>query len=209
MLFAHQLVIDCGLSDDFNCQLNQDSLEQIKVRTHSTPAQYNYYLLINNHLQESCRVVLQPQVINQKYVALWSKIYLKIFYQKLQLFNDNLSNFFSKKIDALTLEAKSSKLYRLEFHLAEFSEEFEIIFDLNFLLNCQEKSLKNQKNKPEVLATQSQNFQESTIEPLIGVQDNLFQEKSQLLFILITFLLILLIICLFWILKIKKFKNIN
>ena len=207
MLFTHKLVIDCGLSGDFNCQLNQDSLEQIKVRTHSTPAQYNYYLLINNHLQESCRVVLQPQIRNQEHVALWSKIYLKIFYQKLQLFNNDLSNFFSKKIDFLTLEAKSSKLYRLEFYLAELSEEFEINFDLNFIFNCQEKNLKNQKNKSEVLAAQSQNFQESTIEPLIGVQDNLFQEKNQLLFILITFLLVLLITCLFWILKIKKFKK--
>lgn len=208
MFKTHQLILDCGLNSESNCQLNQNSLEQIKIKTHSSPAQYNYYLLINNHLKENCRVVLQPQVRNQEHVTLWSKINLKIFYQKLQLFNNDLSNCFSKKIDFLTLEAKSSKLYRLEFHLAEFSEEFEINFDLNFVLNCQEKSLENQENKSEVLAEQSQNFQESTIEPLIKVQDNLFQEKNQPLFILITFLLVLLIICLFWILKFKKSKKI-
>jgi hypothetical protein len=207
-MLGHQIVLDCGLNKDFTCQLNKDSLGKISINTQLVPAQYNYYLFISNHLGQTCQVTLDAETVGQKDTALWSQIDLKIYYQNFQLFSGDLLNFFSQKLDFLTLEAMSSKLYRLEFYLAGFDEDYQINFDLNFILNCQEKDSELLENKPEVLAMQSEDSQETLANPSIETKDNFHQQTTQLLFFLLSFLLIALIICLFWILKIKRSKKI-
>jgi hypothetical protein len=207
MIESHQLIIDCGLNNSSICQLNKDSLEGIKLSAYTAPAQYNYYLLFNNHFKQNCQINSQAQLKEQKKSNPLSAINLKIFYQNLQLFNDNLSSFFSKEIDFLSLEAQSSKLYRLEFYLAELNEDFEVNFDLNFYLDCQKKQPEEEKNEPNVLALQDSVFQETLIEPKIEVKENLSQEKTLLITILIAFFLFFLIIVLFWRLKIKNSKK--
>ena len=45
---GHQIIINCGLNATDQCQLAEESLPGINIKTQRTPAQYNYYLLIHN-----------------------------------------------------------------------------------------------------------------------------------------------------------------
>jgi hypothetical protein len=205
---GHQFIIDCGVNNNLSCQLNDKSLDKISIKAHAAPARYKYYFLINNHFQQNCQVNLRAFSKNQEKDALWSEINLKIFYQNTQLFADNLLSFFSKEIDLLFLERNASKLYRFELDLAEFSDNFEIIFDLNFFLNCYEKQPENLENKVEVLAAKTEFVSEIANQPSEKLKGSFFQEYSLLIIFLISFILSCLIVFLFWRLRIEKSKQI-
>lgn len=155
MSSGHQIIINCGLNTADQCQLAEESLTGINIKTQHTPAQYNYYLLIHNYLKDTCQLSLEAGSKQELKEQLWSKIFVKIFYQNQALFDDNLQVFFQQKINLLTIVGDSFKLYRLEFYLAEVVEEFQTNFFLKFKLNCQQAETAHPQNQ-EVLGLQSE-----------------------------------------------------
>lgn len=155
MSSGHQIIINCGLNAVDECQLAEESLPRINIKTQQTPAQYNYYLLIHNYFKDNCQLSLEASPEQELKEQLWLKIFVKIFQQNQLLFDDNLQVFFQEKINLLTIAGDSFKLYRLEFYLAEVVEEFQTNFFLNFKLNCQQTETSHHQNE-EVLGLQSE-----------------------------------------------------
>jgi len=147
MLAKHQIVIDCGIAGDFHCQLRESTAPSINIQAQQSFTQYNYYLLLNNYLTESCQLFLQAQNSGKDKLLVGDNIFLKIFYQDQQLFDGTFADFLAERIDLLNIGGQSSKLYKLELNLGKLQEDFSLNFDLNFTLACHEQSDNQQVDK--------------------------------------------------------------
>jgi len=210
MPIGHQLSINCGLKGDFTCELQEQSLPAIIIQAQQVPAQYNYYLLINNLLQKSCQLSLKAQIDQETEQIPWSNTFVKLFYQNQQLFDGSLAEFFKQKISLLNLAAHSSKLYRLEFYLTELGNEFNLDFSLNFLFNCQTKSI-GETVEQEILGVQIEQQDFQALEPIksIAIDESLLiKQRLFLITALFIFLLCLGLIFCFYRSKFSKNKKI-
>ena len=207
MLVGHQLSLDCGLNGDFNCQLQEQSLSSINIQAQQIPAQYNYYLLINNQLQESCQLSLKAQIEQEIEQIPWSSTLVKIFYQDQELFDGTLNEFFGKKISLLNLTPYGFRLYRLEFHLTELSDEFQLNFSLNFLIYCQQLT-GDRSLASEILGAQTEQREPQLFEPMIKNENVFLKQRLFLIVALFVFLLFLLLIFLIYRSKITKLKKL-
>ncbi len=206
MSARHQLIIDCGLTADNSCQLRDGLAKNINIQVQQAFSQYHYYLLVVNHLTNNCQLSVQAQTNQQSHLDDYSAVLMKIFYQNQQLFAANFTEFLSGKVELLNLPAQSSKLYRLEFYVNELAQDFQLNFDLNFLVNCQDQEVK-QEQTSEVLGAQTP-FRDITpmstkVDPAESVRD----QRNFLLSVLVIFLLLLFLILVFYrrIFKKKKY----
>ncbi|MFA6814062.1 MAG: hypothetical protein GX943_01035 [Candidatus Pacebacteria bacterium] len=204
----HQIIVDCGLEGDFICQLRDSVSQTINIRVQQSYTQYNYYLLFNNYLNEDCQVKLQAELQGEENSFLWPSIFFKIFYQEQNLFDANFSDLFFKKVNLFNLNGKSSKLHRLEFYLGELKEDFQLNFDLNFYLSCQE-GVNNQPKNTEVLGSKTTYKEISPVQPTVENRRAILKQRLFLSLILFAFLILLFLILLFYrskFIKAKKYK---
>ncbi len=190
---GHQIIINCGLNAADQCQLAEESLPGINIKTQQIPAQYNYYLLIHNYLKDSCQLSLEASPKQEVGEQPWSKIFVKIFQQNQLLFDDNLQVFFQEKINLLTIAGDSFKLYRLEFYLAEVAEEFQTNFLLNFKLNCQQTETSQPQNQ-EVLGLQSEEGDPQVLPAQATVAPVVSEPKTFVIICLMIFIFFLILI---------------
>jgi hypothetical protein len=202
----HQIIIDCGLAGDSTCQLNEAASQRIDLKVQQFPAQYNYYLLFNNHFNQDCQLCLQAQANKKINTNSLSDSLVRIYFQEQILFEGNFVDFLAKKIDLLNLNAWGSRLYRFEFYLTKNQEDFQINFDLDFHLSCSEEELK-QLEKKAVLGSQTE-FREILPDQIIE-KDNavIRQQRAFLIFALLFFILLLVLIFLLFRKKFKKVKK--
>jgi hypothetical protein len=151
---------------------------------------------------------VQAQMNSERVLQDYSNVSIKIFYQKQILFNANFADLLAKKVELLNLPAQSSKLYRLEFHANELEKDFQVNFDLIFLLNS-ENQLVDQEQKSEVLGTKTQ-LKEIQATQISVEDEKLFTRQNYFLFaILLFFLLLLFLLFLIYRWLVNKRKNIN
>ena len=193
---GHQLIIDCGLTGDNSCQLRDGLAKNINIQVQQAFSQYHYYLLIVNHQKNNCQLSVQAQTNQDIFLNDYSAILIKIFYQNQQLFAANVTEFLSRKIELLNLPAQSSKLYKLEFYIDAVAKDFQLNFDLNFLLNCLNQPDIQEQNS-QVLGVQTP-FREITATQTQVAEEKSVREQRFLIFsALIVFLLLLFLILIF------------
>lgn len=203
---AHQLIIDCGWQGDNSCQLRDNAAKSINIRAQQAFSQYHYYLLFYNHLKNNCQLSVQAQKSQESDLQDYSNIFIKIFYQNQLLFDANFAEFLSRKVELLNLLSQSSKLYRVEFYIKELKKDFQLNFDLNFLLNCRDQAV-IQEPENEVLGAKTQFREITSVQSNVDPAESVRDQRFFLFSVLLVFLLLLFLIFVFYRRTVKKKKK--
>lgn len=203
-----QLIIDCGSSGNESCELNKQSLDSINIHNQFSFAQYKYYLLFNNYLNKNCQLSLKAQTENNNVLTSRPNVQLKIFYHDQELFNKDLTSFFSEKVYLLTLPKQGTKLLLFEYFFKEFVDEFSIDYVLNFYLDCQQQSFAKQLNSTTVLGSETKQEEFRSVVPKTVINTT-YTPVLFLVFSLLIFLFFLLLVGRFLKAKFTKDKIIN
>ena len=136
MTKARQIILDCNLSGESTCILNQGSAPAIQLQSHSNTSQYHYYLQINNHGTDVCELSFTMENESDTDLFLLSSIVFSLIYQQEILFRTPVSQVFAQPIKLKTLNAHAKDLYQLNWQVKEAIDSLRIDFDINFTFNC-------------------------------------------------------------------------